>query len=109
MKLIEEVYHSGYKPKWDNDKYAYYVDNTNRDIMYKMVKCFLNSLKHCDVKTQLNIYKINVKQDIWIIYFKSTGLSYDCLNLWPIDNTYAAKHKYNVIKITEPQSLISMD
>ena len=109
MKLIEEVYHSGYKPKLDIDKYAYYVDDTNKYIVYQMARQYFNQLHNVNVEEHLITYNLNIKRCACVVYFKSTGLSYDCLHFWPIDNTYAAKHKYNVIKITEPQSLITMD
>lgn len=83
----------------ENEKYAYFVDNTNKDIVYKMVCHYLNRLKHCDVKKQLNIYKNNVKQDSWIVYFESTGLLYDYLDFCDLDNAYVVENDYKVIKI----------
>ena len=40
--MIKEKYNSRYKAKLDIDKYAYYVDDTNKDIMYKLVDEYLN-------------------------------------------------------------------
>lgn len=108
MELITEVYHDSYQPKLDIDNYAY-VDNTNKDIVYRMARKYFNQLPSVNVEEHLVAYNLNIKRCACVVYFKSTGLSYDCLHFWPIDNTYAAKHKYNVIKITEPQSLITMD
>jgi hypothetical protein len=109
MKLIEDVYHDGYQPKLDINNYAYYVDDTNKGIMHKMARQYLNKLPNVNVEKQLNTYNLNLNNDACVVYFESKGLSYDSLDLWDLDNTYAADHNYNVIKITEPQSLITMD
>lgn len=110
MKLITEVYHDGYQPKPYSNHYAYFVDDTNRGIVYRMARHYLNSIKHWSIEQQLDIYKNNVKQNDCIVYFSTSGLSYDCLGVWQrFDDTYAAENNYNVIKITESKSLISMD
>ena len=62
MKLIEEVYHSGYKPKLDINNYAYYVDDTNKGIMYKMARQYLNKLPNVNVEKQLNTYNLNLNK-----------------------------------------------
>lgn len=109
MELITEVYHSGYKPKLDIDNYAYYVDNTNKDIVYRMARKYFNQLPNSNVEEHLVAYNLNIKRCPCVVYFKSTCLLYNLLYFGPIDSTYAAKHQYNVIKITEQPSLISMD
>lgn len=108
MEFITEVYHGGYQPKLDIDNYAYYVDDTNKGIMHKMARQYLNKLPNVNVEKQLNTYNSNLN-NACVVYFESNGLSYDSLDLWDLDNTYAADHNYNVIKITEQPSLISID
>ena len=110
MEFSIEYYHPGYKPKLDKDKYAYFVDDTNRGIVYRMARHYLKSIKHWSIEQQLDTYKNNVKQNDCIVYFSTSGLSYDCLGVWQkFDETYAAENNYKVIKITESKSLISMD
>ena len=109
MELITEVYHDGYQPKLDRNNYAYYVDDTNKYIMHKIGHQYLNKLPNVNVEKQLNTYNLNINNNACVVYFESKGLSYDSLDLWDLDNTYAADHNYNVIKITEQPSLISMD
>ena len=53
MKLIEEVYHDSYQPKLRIDNYAYYVDDTNRDIVYRIVRQYLNQLPNINVEEHL--------------------------------------------------------
>ena len=110
MKLITEVYHDGYQPKQYCNHYAYFVDDTNRGIVYRMARHYLNSIKHWSIEQQLDTYKNNVKQNDCIVYFSTSGLSYDCLGVWQrFDDTYAAENNYKVIKITESKLLIAMD
>lgn len=37
MDFIKENYHTGYEPKLDIDKYCYYADESNRNIMIATV------------------------------------------------------------------------
>lgn len=37
MEFIKENYHTGYKPKLDENKYCYYADDSNRNIMIATV------------------------------------------------------------------------
>lgn len=37
MDFIKEKYHTGYKPTLDENKYCYYVDESNRNIMIATV------------------------------------------------------------------------
>ena len=41
MELIKEYYHTGYQPKLDSNSYAYYVDKTNCELMYKIIEDYL--------------------------------------------------------------------
>lgn len=110
MKLITEIYHTGYKPNLYSNKYAYFVDDTNRGVMCRIVRQYLNKIKHNDVEAQLDIYKNNVKQNDCVVYFSTNGLEYDCIGIWkPLDTTYAADNNYKVIKITESKSLMKGD
>lgn len=37
MDFIKENYHTGYEPKLDIDKYCYYADESNRNIMIDLI------------------------------------------------------------------------
>ena len=107
MKLITEFYHTGYQPKLRTDNYAYYVDATNKDIVYKIASQYLKGLPDINAEHNLTIYDLYIKQAS-LVYFQSIGLSYSGLTSIGFDNTNVV-NKYTVIKVIEPQSLISMD
>lgn len=107
MELITEFYHYGYQPKLRIDNYAYYVDDTNKDIVYKIASHYLSGLPDVNVEHNLTTYDLYIKQAS-LVYFGTIGLTYSGLTSMAFDNTNAVD-KYTVIKIKEPQSLISMD
>lgn len=107
MELITEFYHYGYQPKLRIDNYAYYVDDTNKDIVYKIASHYLSGLPDVNVEHNLTTYDLYIKQAS-LVYFGTIGLSYSGLTSIGFDTTNVVD-KYTVIKVTEPHSLISMD
>ena len=49
MDFIKENYHTGYEPKLDIDKYCYYADESNRNIMIELISDYRkNVLGECE-------------------------------------------------------------
>ena len=107
--MIKEKYYTGYQPKLDIDKYAYYVDDTNKKIMYKIIEEYLNehSRMH-DFQYLLDAFSNRLIECPIIVYLESYQVAYDSIKDNNINNLYAGKHDYTVIKL-ERKQLISAE
>lgn len=107
--MIKEKYYNGYQPKLDIDRYAYYVDNTNKKIMYKIIEEYLNehSRMH-DFQYLLDAFSNRLIECPIIVYLESTQVAYDSIKDNNINNSYAGRHGYTLIKL-ETLSLISVE
>lgn len=107
MEVITEVYRKSYQPKLRTDNYAYYLDATNKDVVYKIASHYLKGLPDVNVEHNLTTYDVYIKRAS-LLYFESIGLSYSGLTSMNLDGTDAVD-KYTVIKSIEPPTLISID
>ena len=104
MELIQEYYDTGYQPKLENDKYAYYVDKTNSDIMYEIIENYLYSIEASDTVNCMKFVQQLIDDldmlDYFVIYFGKNGISYDgdTVPKFEVD-IYAIIHEYNIIKL----------
>ena len=91
--MIKEKYYNGYQPKFDIDKYAYYVDNTNKKIMYKLVDEYLNEHSSTqDFQYIFDAFNNRLAASPIIVYFESYNVAYDSIKDNNINNSYAGKH-----------------
>ena len=113
MELIKEYYHTGYQPKLDRNSYAYYVDKTNCDIMYKIIEDYLYSIEASDIPGDMTVMK-NLIDDLDILgyvcfYFGKYGVSFDGLTLPKTElDIFAVLNNYNIIKLCE-RMLMTVD
>lgn len=107
MELTTEYYSNSYVPKLSDDKYAYYVDKSNYDIVLELVKKHIKTLKangsyRVDdnlVEMELDIYN-EFKIDMpFIIYFENNDIQYDSDMFF----NYAENHDYTIIEIQNQQ------
>ena len=107
--MIKEKYYNGYQPQLDIDKYAYYVDDTNKKIMYKLIDEYLNEHSSTqDFQYILDAFNNRLAVSPIIVYFESYNVAYDSIKDNNINNSYAGKHDYTLIKL-ETLSLISVE
>lgn len=110
MELIIEYYHTGYKPKLDIDKYAYFVDDTNKDIIYKIVEDYLHQIFAVDIQYQLRLFNWNINRGSCLIYFDSDKVSYERhVTSRNIQRTYAAENNYSIIRMVPKSQLMYVE
>lgn len=110
MEFSIEYYHTGYKPKLDNDKYAYFVDDANNDIMYKIVEDYLHQILAVDSQYQLRLFKRHTGTGPCVIYFRPDKVTYDLrVTNRNIHRTYAGEHDYTIIQVNPKPSLLSFE
>ena len=112
MDFIKENYHTSYKPKWNIDKYCYYADETNHNIMIKLISDYRkNGLDDGRVSYEDDIagFTRRLKQGPVFVYFDARRVAYNNLyDYGDIDDTYAARNKYTVIKL-EHRNLMTIE
>lgn len=105
MELTTEYYNNTYVPKLSDNKYAYYVDKSNYDIVLKLVKKHIETLQtngRVDgnlANIELHIYD-EFKEDMpFIIYFENNDILYDIEMFF----NYALEHNYTIVEIRKQQ------
>lgn len=106
MELVKEYYYIGYQPKLDDNRYAYYVDTTNCDLMYKIIEDYLYSIDASDIPLSLQVFKELIDDldtlDYICFYFGRYGISYDGDTLPKSElDIFAVLNKYTIIKLCE--------
>lgn len=103
MDFIKENYHTNYAPKLNIDKYCYYADETNCDSMSKLISDYRKDVLGDDsfsCEDEIAGFTRRLKQGPVFVYFAARIVAYDNLSDYcDIDDTYAARHDYKVIKL----------
>ncbi len=97
-----EVYYNGYVPKRLKDKYAYYVDRSNSEIMRKIVKAYTRDL-NLDIIEELHCYQYHLShKEAFLVFFdRRSGAVYHSLDGKYMDT-------YTIIKMTKHQPLMTV-
>lgn len=105
--FIKETYTKNYQPKLDKDKYAYHVDNTNRDIMWKLINDYLDSIEAIEIHRSLKVLKKRI-DDIdtcigsFFIYLNTYTIIFEGTNVTEFGmDTHAVSDNYTIIQLTE--------
>lgn len=110
MELATEYYSNTYVPKLSNDKYAYFVDKSNYDIILELVTKHIETLKTNGAyrvddnlaEMELDIYD-ELKNDMpFIVYFANNDIQYDT----DMSYNYAENHNYTIIQIQERHVMV---
>ena len=103
MDFIKENYHTGYEPKLDIDKYCYYADESNRNIMIELISDYRkNVLGECEPLCVEAIERFTDRLNSGPVFtfFEPYRIAYDNLSQHRnIEATFAAETDYNVIKL----------
>lgn len=103
MDIINENYDTGYKLKLDKNNYCYYADETNRNIIIKLISDYRKDIlgEGCiSCKDEIARFMGRLEHGPICVYFESLRVAYDNLYEYrDIDDTYAARHDYKVIKL----------
>lgn len=103
MELKQEFYSESYKPK--QDKYAYYVDDTNAGIMRRIVHDFLID-KHVDSRqydTEMKVFDHYLTKRPILMYFICNYVRFSPNP----ENSYAVENGYTIINVqTAPNIMI---
>jgi hypothetical protein len=112
MDFIKENYHTNYAPKLDIDKYCYYADETNHDIIIKLISDYRKDILgegHISCKDEIARFMGRLEHGPICVYFESLRVAYDNLYEYrDTDDTYAARHDYKVIKL-EHKNLMTIE
>ena len=110
MEFSIEYYHTDYKPTLDKDKYAYFVNDTNNDIMYKIVEDYLHQIFAVDIQYKLRLFKRHTGTGPCLIYFDSDKVSYERhVTSRNIQRTYAAENNYSIIRMVPKSQLMYVE
>lgn len=112
MDFINENYHTNYAPKWDIDKYCYYADESNRNIMIELISDYRkNELGEgeilCGEAIERFTYRLNTGPVF--AFFERYRVAYDNVSQYRnIDDSFAAEMDYKVIKL-ENRTLMTIE
>lgn len=109
MAIINNKYYSGYKPLLSRNNYVYYVDDTNRDIMYELVCEQVNKgsrIQH--IQRQLDIFNILIRDSPILVYFSQKTVRYESIKDDDITTSYAERNRYVILKLVH-EPLISIE
>lgn len=102
MELITEYYYAGYQPKLDEDEYCYFVDNTNCDLMYRLIEDYFYSIDASNIPLSLKVFKELIDDldtlDYMYFYFDKYGIRYDGDTV-PKSDIFAVLNNYTIIKL----------
>ena len=112
MDFIKEKYHTGYKPKFDENKYCYYADESNRNIMIELISDYRkNELGEGRVSCADAIERFTDRLNTGpvFVFFERYRVAYDNVSQYcNIDDSFAAETDYNVIKL-ENRNLMTIE
>jgi hypothetical protein len=93
--MIIENYKENYLPKLDENKFAYYVDKSNIDIMYEITQ---NHLEEYDLEPRkmLTFEMYEQRVPFWI-FFEKDDVEYDS----DPDDSWAVDNDYDIINVVE--------
>ena len=98
-----EVFYNGYVPKRLKDKYAYYVDRSNSEIMRKIVKAYTLAL-NLDIIEELRCYQYHVEhKEAFLVFFDPRGGAV----YHSLDGKYM--DTYTIIKMAKNQPLMTIE
>lgn len=103
MDFIKENYHTGYEPKLDIDKYCYYADESNRNIMIDLISDYRKN-ELCEDENRcrgaIERFTDRLNSGPVFTFFEPYRVAYDNLSQHRnIEATFAAETDYNVIKL----------
>ena len=108
MDFINEMYHTNYELKLDIDKYCYYADETNRNIMIELISDYRkNGLGKGRIKTAIERFEQRLNTGHVFVFFERNRVTYDNLSDYcSIEDTYAAEENYKVVKLNNRDLII---
>ena len=112
MDFIKENYHTGYKPKLDENKYCYYADESNRHIMIELISDYRkNELGEGKMLCSEAIERFTDRLNTGPVFafFERYRVAYDNLSQYRnIDDSFAVEADYKVIKL-ETRNLMTIE
>ena len=103
MDFINEMYHTNYELKLDIDKYCYYADETNRNIMIKLISDYRKNVLGDDdnyCNEGLERFEQRLNTGPVFVFFEKNRVAYDNVSDYRnIKDSYAAEMEYDIVKL----------